>query len=335
LEKRFDDRGYYLLHVSEVHRLCSVDIMEQTVDNLRNSTDGQWVLFHVIKQPNLSATPHIQNADLPITLDLVKTAGATNIRMNTACWGAGSQYNYPDWTESSTLGTAVNSVVNYNINGLGSIAVYVNTTQTGTFTFEATIDGKNWFTHPLIVGPSLSGEYSIIATAITPTTGSYYKMNAGGYKGIRARTITTLGGGVTLGFVGNVLESSVNMLPPPHTVGYALVHRDNQYTTAQTGATFWQPASGRKFVVTDFTISTGGTTAGIVTMWQGALADTTYDAGTDPAIFRGEFAPGANSKPGITKTFQVPYVSTTVNHCIKITTSAAMTVYIQVNGYEI
>jgi hypothetical protein len=216
-----------------------------------------------------------------------------------------------------------------------SVSAITNTTQTGTFTFEATIDGKNWFTHPLIVGPTLSGEYNIIATAITPTVGTYFKMSANGYKGIRARTVTTLGGGVTLGFVGNVLESSVNMLPPPHTIGYSLVHRDSEYTTAQTGSTFWQPASGRKFVVTDFTISTGGTTAGIVTMWQGALADTTYNAGTDPAIFRGEFAPGANSKPGITKTFNVPYVSTTVNHCIKITTSAAMTVYIQVNGYEI
>jgi hypothetical protein len=299
------------------------------------SPDGQWVLFHVIRQPNLSDVPHIQNADLPITLDLVKTAGATNIRMNTACWGAGSQYNYPDWTESSTLGTAVNSVVNYNILGLGGISVFVNTTQTGTFTFEATIDGKTWFTHPLIVGPSLSGEYSIIATDITPTSGNYYKMSASGYKGIRARTTATLGGGVTLGFVGDTLESFTNMLPPPHTIGYALVHKDSEYTTQQTGSTFWQPASGKKFVVTDFTISTGGTTSGILTMWQGALADTTYNAGTDPAIFRGEFAPSNTSKPGITKTFNVPYVSTTVNHCIKISTSTAMTMYIQVNGYEI
>ena len=69
--------------------------------------------------------------------------------------------------------------------------------------------------------------------------------------------------------------------------------------------------------------------------WQGGAADTTYNAGTDPAIFRGEFAPSNSSKPGITKTFSVPYVSTTVNHYLRLTTSAAMTVYVQVNGYEI
>lgn len=297
--------------------------------------DGQWVLFHIIRQPNLSAVPHIQNADIPMTVDLVKTAGATNIRMNSACWGAGSQYDNPDWSESSTLGTAVNSVVNYNILGLGGVCVYVNTTQTGTFRFEATIDGKNWFTHPLVIGPSLSGEYNIISTDITPTAGNYYKMSVSTFKGLRARTVTTLGGGVTLGFVGDKLEVFSNMLPPPHTIGYQLIHDDVEFTTQQTGAAVWTPASGKKFVVTDFTISTGGTTAGIVTLWQGAAADTTYNPGTDPAIFRGEFAPSNTSKPGVTKTFNVPYVSTTVNHVLRLTTSAAMTVYVQVNGYEI
>ena len=297
--------------------------------------DGQWVLFHIIKQPNLSAVPHIQTADIPMTLDLVKTAGATNIRMNTACWGAGSQYDNPDWSESSTLGTAVNSVVNYNILGLGGVSVFVSTTQTGTFRFEATIDGKNWFTHPLVVGPSLSGEYSIISTDITPTSGNYYKMSVSGYKALRARTVTTLGGGVVLGFIGDTLESFSNMLPPPHTIGYQLIHHDDEFTTQQTGVALWIPASGKKFVITDFTISTGGTTSGVVTLWQGGAADTTYNAGTDPAIFRGEFAPSNSSKPGITKTFSVPYVSTTVNHYLRLTTSAAMTVYVQVNGYEI
>lgn len=53
------------------------------------SPDNRWILFHVIRQPNLSATPHIAATDLPVTAHIVKTAGATNVRMNTACWAAG------------------------------------------------------------------------------------------------------------------------------------------------------------------------------------------------------------------------------------------------------
>ncbi len=121
----------------------------------------------------------------------------------------------------------------------------------------------------------------------------------------------------------------------PHVIGYSTIHKDVEYTTAQTGTAIWTPPTGKKFVVTDVTIATGGTTAGVVTLWQGASGDTTYSVGTDPAIFKGEFAPSANSKPGFVKQWKVPYVSTTVDHILRITTSAAITIYVQVDGYEI
>jgi hypothetical protein len=298
------------------------------------SPDDEWVLFHIIRQPNLSATPHIANADLPITLQLTKTAGATNIQVNTTCWGAGIQYENHDWNVSNTLGTAVNSVVEYNISSLGSCNIFVATTTTGTFIFEVTVDGKTWFTHPNIVDPNIGGTDFLISSAITPTSGAYYKIPVTGFRGLRARTATTLGAAVTLFFVGDAHDMFHDMTPPPHNIGYTQVHRDGEYTTTQTTTALWIPTTGRRFLITDMTISVGGSTGGIVTVFDSA-ASTAFSAGTTPAIFRGDFKPTTQSSPGIIKTFPVPYTSTTVNNRVHVTTSGAMTVYIQINGYEI
>ena len=53
--------------------------------------DGHWVTCHKVLYPNLQATPSIRSADLPITLDITKTsAGATDLQIQTDCWGAGT-----------------------------------------------------------------------------------------------------------------------------------------------------------------------------------------------------------------------------------------------------
>ena len=299
------------------------------------SPDGDWVLFYVVRQPNLSATPHIANADLPMTLEATKTGGATNIQINSTCWGSGIQYDDMDWSETSTLTTTVNSTVEYNIAALGSCAMYIASSATGTIIFEVSIDGKTWFTHPSVIDPSIGSTDLLVSSAFTPVAGSYYKIPLTGFKNLRVRVVTTLSASVSIQFVGDTHEIFSDMAPAPHNIGYVFVHKDAEYTTAQTGTSFWVPTTGKRFVVTDFTISTGGTTSGIVTLWQGALADTTYTVGTDPALFRGEFAPSATAKPGIAKVLTVPFVSSTVDHILKVTTSTAMTIYIQANGYEI
>lgn len=121
----------------------------------------------------------------------------------------------------------------------------------------------------------------------------------------------------------------------PHAIGFTVLNKSGEYNTAQTGVALWTPAAGKKFVITDLTISTAGTTSGIITVWQGAVADTTYTIGTDPTLFRGEFSPSATVDPGMVKGFTVPFVSSTADHILRVTTSAAITMYIQVNGYEI
>lgn len=147
---------------------------------------------------------------------------------------------------------------------------------------------------------------------------------------------------VTLAINQTPISASILSGSAPHNIGraggsgFTLVHRDADYSTQQTGAALWTPTSGRRFVVTDVTITSGGTTAGVVTIWQGAAADTTYTAGTDNAVLRVEVAPSATVKPGFVKAFNPPFVSTTADHILRVTTSAAINpLYVQVNGYEL
>lgn len=180
------------------------------------SPDGEWVLFHVIRQPNSSATPHIYSTDIPITCDLVKTAGATNLRFNTACWGAGVTYDKVDIVASNTLSTGANSVVNYNTQGVGTLQVRVGTSTTGTLAFEGTTDGTNWVTHPycFLIG-SAGAQDTQVTAAFTPTSGNTYRMQCTGFRAVRARTVTTLGASVVLHAQGDAKQSMVNVVQSP------------------------------------------------------------------------------------------------------------------------
>jgi len=113
------------------------------------------------------------------------------------------------------------------------------------------------------------------------------------------------------------------------------VWRSAEFTTTQTGANIWVPTAGNRFVVTQLNIATGGTTAGLVTIWGAQTATTAYVAGTDQVFFRGTLTPTANATPGALIQPPYPMFSDTLNDCLKITTSANMTIYIQVYGYEI
>lgn len=105
-------------------------------------------------------------------------------------------------------------------------------------------------------------------------------------------------------------------------------------TTQATGSFIWQPASGKKIAVTSLIIGTGATTGGVMTIWFGASNDGTFNQGTDQTIFRSEFAPSSTSKPGAVITPAFPFFAATADHVLRITTSAAITFYVQAYGYE-
>jgi len=181
------------------------------------SPDGEWVLMHVIKQPNLSAAPSIQSTDLPMCAQLVKTAGATDIQMNTACWGAGLTYTRVDVAGSATLAAAANSVVNYNTQGIGTFLLRVGTTPgSGTIIVEATIDGTNWITHPQcwLLGAAGTADVQVTA-AFTATSGNAYRVNCAGFRGLRVRVATLLGSTCVLHANGESNATVVNVVPQP------------------------------------------------------------------------------------------------------------------------
>lgn len=267
------------------------------------------------------------------TIDALSGTGANNTVVGVLAVGTGPGYAHR--YNPANLGTAANSTSTVEVEGGNTMTWGINTTTSGTFIFEASSDAVNWLSVEVF---DAGLDQWVTGVNQTPTAGKTYHVACGGYRQIRIRTVTTLG--ATVAHTVNVSNSQqllagIDTGAAPHNFGYSLIHKDGEYTTAQTGTNLWVPATGKKFVITDITITTGGTTAGIVTLFQAASGTTAYSAGTTPAIFRGEFAPSATVKPGVVKSFNVPYVSTTADHTLHVTTSAAMTVYIQVNGYEI
>jgi hypothetical protein len=112
------------------------------------------------------------------------------------------------------------------------------------------------------------------------------------------------------------------------------VTKQVEATSTQTGTTIWDPTSGKKIAVTGYQIGTGGTTAALVTIWFGDNADVTFTQGTDQVLFRGTLTPTATSTPGVISNLASPVFCTTADRELHYTTSAGITIYITIYGYE-
>lgn len=111
-------------------------------------------------------------------------------------------------------------------------------------------------------------------------------------------------------------------------------HINKNYTSQQTGTDVWDPASGKKIAVTSVVIGAYGTTAGRVILWFGDNADTTFTQDTDQVLLAASFAPSASSKPGLVFSPSVPVFCTTADRELHITTDAAISLDITIEGYE-
>lgn len=265
-----------------------------------------------------------------------RTEGASTLDGNgaTTYTGVMAVKQVPKRVNPSNLGTATNSAVTVDVTGSHTVTVSIATTTTGTFIIEGTGDNTNWGNVECF---DIFADVWVSGQSITPTAGKVYSILAGGMRQIRIRTNATLGTTVSNFWVldhSQEFIAGIDTGAAPHNFGYSLFHVDVAPSTQQTTVSLRAPATGKKFAITDLTISTGGTTAGVVTIYDAASA-TAFSQGTTPAIFRGEFAPSATVRPGVVKSFNVPYVSTTANNNILLTTSAAVTLYIQINGYDI
>lgn len=223
---------------------------------------------------------------------------------------------------SVNLGTVIGNTQAWNTTGADTFLVRVGTSTTGTLIFEVTADDTNWQNAETWLTTTDQWASGI---AQTPTSGNVYRILCAGWRQVRARTVATLGATVALVATTGAdtpMLAAIDVGPAPHAIGYTLLSETAQYTSTQTGAALVTPTSGRKLVVTKVQVQAGGTTAGTFQLWFGASGDTTYTRGTDLAIFDGEFAPSATSKPGVI--MDGPFLASAVDHVLRVTDSAAI-----------
>lgn len=110
------------------------------------SPDGNWVIFHTIRQPNSSFDPSITSTSLPLTIDIQKTTGSasTSLIMGTACWAFGTTSGYSKITSTLTdnsLASVNRSVITGVTTGGGGGYVNVKVNPSGALVTDSTISG--------------------------------------------------------------------------------------------------------------------------------------------------------------------------------------------------
>jgi len=106
----------------------------------------------------------------------------------------------------------------------------------------------------------------------------------------------------------------------------------NVFSTTQTSVNLVAGTASQRIYVPRLVIATGGTTAGRVSIYWGTGA---FTAGTSPTLFDGEFAPSTTSRPGCVIVAQIPPggASAAADN-LRITTSAAITVYVTLDWFK-
>ena len=111
--------------------------------------------------------------------------------------------------------------------------------------------------------------------------------------------------------------------------------RWNAYTGIASGVCVWSAGVNNRIVVTDLTLMAGSATSGIVAVYFARSgAPVNYTVGSGTALFYGEVAPSATTKPGMVKSFTYPEAGD-ANDAVRISITTAAQVYLIVGGYEI
>lgn len=105
------------------------------------------------------------------------------------------------------------------------------------------------------------------------------------------------------------------------------VRKDFSYTSTQTNAAIWAPASGKKFVITDYNLNIRNNTLGALTV---AIFDDTNASSN--FLYKGSIESGANYDN--VSNLVTPFASAAINRSLKITTSGNLTISGTIQGYE-
>lgn len=104
---------------------------------------------------------------------------------------------------------ALNAATTMTLSGEATVGIATSTSAdwNGTITFEATVDGTNWFAHNIV---NINGG-AIRQTATTANTNSAFQTNVAGYAGFRVRISTYVAGSVGVTLVGNASPSAISL----------------------------------------------------------------------------------------------------------------------------
>ena len=108
--------------------------------------DGNWVLVHQVRTVNAQASVNMTMPDLPMTVEVSKTASdATNLVITCGGWAAGitSPSSGPNISGQKSI-AALNAAVVVPLSGLGELSFTVAGTWVGTLSFQHSIDGLLW-----------------------------------------------------------------------------------------------------------------------------------------------------------------------------------------------
>lgn len=138
--------------------------------------DGNWVLVHLVRTSNSQTTPNLTTPNLPMTLDISKTASdATNLSISCGAWNAGVSCPTagPLMSGQVLLGSSGANIV-LPVQHLSALSFSILGTWVGTLSFQYSLDGVN-FTRDLVLD-NANGNFSSSTTinnAYTAAVASY------------------------------------------------------------------------------------------------------------------------------------------------------------------
>lgn len=236
----------------------------------------------------------------------------------------------PGWDRkrdpAGVAATSTANAVTVVVDGASTVTFHVTTigTTPGSMIIETTTDDSAWATADFVLQTNTTIDTRIEGSFV-PAVNDRYVCRTVGVRQIRYRVNAVYASGTATVKVtsstGTSMLEGVHNAPAPHAFGYASLSATAQYTTTQTSTTLGPTVSStQRMVVTSVQIQAGGTTAGELQVYFGTGA---YSRGTSKAIFDGEFAPSATSKPGFGLAPAIPWIGA-ADEELKVTDSAAI-----------
>lgn len=237
--------------------------------------------------------------------------------------GVGS--NYQDFAVG--LGTGLNSTVTIdNTDGFSSIGLHLLVPDNGTIRFDGSFDGIN-FT-PVQLRELSSNGYTQSTDHDEDFLGSISTLR-------KIRFTTTVGGTATgtaagrLGREAATLEGAENSAPP-HRFGNELFHKGFSGNGTLTNLSLYTPPSGSRFAITYLSFSITSTAGTNVTFHEGSSSSDD----TSKWMFSAFIDTPAGDADIVNQTFSTPFVSSSTNSGLYLTTSALATVRGVFHGYN-